>query len=52
MDINKEIEKILEYQNTSQPQSNRKNREELEEIINKVKQDYEQGNYDFKSLLI
>ena len=48
MDINKEIEKILEYQNTSQPQSNRKNREELEEIINKVKQDYEQGNYDFK----
>ena len=48
MDINKEIEKIIEYQNSTLPQSGRKTREALEEIINQVKNDYEQGNYDFK----
>ena len=46
MDINKEIEKILEYQNATLPQSSRKTREALEGIISQVKKDYEQGNYD------
>lgn len=48
MDINKEIEKIIEYQNASLPQSSRKTRDAIEEIINQIRQDYEQGNYDFK----
>ena len=41
MDINKEIEKIIEYQNSTLPQSSRKTREALEEIINQVKNDEE-----------
>ena len=41
MDINKEIEKIIKYQNSTLPQSSRKTREALEEIINQVKNDEE-----------
>lgn len=47
MEINKEIEKIIEYQNSSLLLQDRKNETALKAIIESVKSDYINGNYDF-----
>ncbi|MCH5187429.1 MAG: hypothetical protein J1F63_03430 [Oscillospiraceae bacterium] len=47
MDINNEIKKIIEYQNSSLPKQNRKNDAHLETIIEQVSSDYNSGNFDF-----
>ena len=48
MDIYKEIERIIEYQNVSLPQKNRKSKGALQTIIDRVVQDYKDENFDFK----
>lgn len=47
MDINKEIEKIIEYQNSLLLLQDRKNEIALITIIEQVKNDYKNNNFDF-----
>lgn len=47
MDINEEIAKIIEYQNSSLLLQNRKNEATIKSIIEQVCKDYKDGNYDF-----
>lgn len=47
MDINKEIEKIIEYQNSLLLLQDRKNEIALKTIIEQVKNDYKNNNFDF-----
>ena len=47
MEFNKEIEKIIEYQNASLLIQEKKSETALKAVIDGVKNDYENGNYDF-----
>lgn len=47
MEVNKEIEKIIEYQNTSLRIQTKKSEAALKTIIEVVKKDYETGEFDF-----
>ena len=47
MEFNKEIEKIIEYQNASLLIQEKKSETALRAIIDGIKNDYENGNYDF-----
>lgn len=49
MEINKEIEKIIEYQNSSLLLQDRKSESALKTIIENVKDNYKSGNYNFLS---
>ena len=47
MEVNKEIEKIIEYQNASLRIQTKKSEAALKTIIEVVKKDYESGEFDF-----
>ena len=51
MDIQNELKKIIEYQNTSLPQADRKSEDEINAIIENIIDDYKQGNYNFNNYL-
>lgn len=47
MDVNKEIERIIEYQNSSLLHQDRKNGPAIKAIIEQVCDDYQNNNFDF-----
>lgn len=50
-EIKKEIEKIIVYQNSILPKSERKNEATVSKIINDVLDDFEQKNFDFSKYI-